>query len=310
MHTFGKILKIILIVVLVLAAILVLGLWLLSRIPSAPRDYPSSVKTGGVLEKQYLALGPDSIRFFEEKAEDPYKKFSVYYPQTLEESEKTFPAVLVLNGTGILPEKYDTFFKHMASWGFVVIGDDNPSTGTGNSASAQFEELEKLNSDPQSVLYQKINLDDIGLIGHSQGGAGVLTAATNSPYKDHFKAIVALSPTHIEFAHQLGWMYEMDQIQAPTLMLAGTEGEFETESVIPISSMKKMYENLSVPKAMARRIGADHGHMLYSADGVATAWLLRHLQGNEEAAKEFNGEAPELKNNSLYQDVAIDLDKN
>ena len=58
---------------------------------------------------------------------------------------------------------------------------------------------------------------------------------------------------------------------------------------------------------MMRRIGAEHGQMLYSADGYATAWLIWQLQGDAEAAKAFIGNDPEILNNPLYQDQRIDL---
>lgn len=38
-----------------------------------------------------------------------------------------------------------------------------------------------------------------------------------------------------------------------------------------------------------RRIGAEHGQMLYIADGYVTAWFMWQLQGDEEASKAFNG---------------------
>lgn len=70
-------------------------------------------------------------------------------------------------------------------------------------------------------------------------------------------------------------------------MLAGTEGDFETQAVIPIEKMLAMYNKISSSKVMMRRIGAEHGQMLYFADGYVTAWFMWQLQGDEEAAKAF-----------------------
>jgi len=52
-------------------------------------------------------------------------------------------------------------------------------------------------------------------------------------------------------------------------------------------------------------IGAEHGQMLYSADGYVTAWFMWQLQGDEEAEKAFIGDSPEISNNKLYQDVGV-----
>ena len=38
-----------------------------------------------------------------------------------------------------------------------------------------------------------------------------------------------------------------------------------------------------------------------------TAWFSYHLQGNAEAGSFFTGSDPELKRNSRWQDVTIDL---
>ena len=58
---------------------------------------------------------------------------------------------------------------------------------------------------------------------------------------------------------------------------------------------------------MMRRIGAEHGQMLYSADGYVTAWFMWQLQDNEEASKVFTGDNPEIMQNELYQDQKINF---
>ena len=57
---------------------------------------------------------------------------------------------------------------------------------------------------------------------------------------------------------------------------------------------------------MARRTSVGHGQMLYTADGYVTAWFMWHLQGDENAARAFAGNEPELLANELYQDQEID----
>ena len=91
-------------------------------------------------------------------------------------------------------------------------------------------------------------------------------------------------------------------------MLAGTEGWFETQSVIPIEDMNDMFGRLNGKKIMARRTGAEHGQMLYTADGYVTAWFMWQLQGDRNAAQAFLGDSPEIMNNPLYQDQRIDME--
>ena len=102
----------------------------------------------------------------------------------------------------------------------------------------------------------------------------------------------------------------VDKKTAPgfsTSAFAGTEGEFETETVIPLELLNEQYDKITDPKAMARRTGTDHDHMMYSAGGYVMAWFRWRLQNDAEAAKAFTGDDPELLNNPLYQDQRINL---
>lgn len=280
---------------------------MLSLIPAVPNNYTKEVETGGDIEAKYLAMGEYKVKNTKSKATPLTKYNYVYYPKELENSNKKFPVVVVLNGTGVLPKKYKALFKHLASWGFIVVGNDDGSTGFGKSADETIDYIKKANEDKDSIFYGKIDIDNIGITGHSQGGAGVFTAISVMEHKDEYKTAVALSPTHEETALAFGWNYDLTKINIPTLIIAGTVGEFETEMVIPFEKMVDMYNKIPSSKVMMRRIGAEHGQMLYKADGYVTAWFMWHLQGDEEASKAFTKEEPEILANSLYQDQKIDL---
>ena len=272
-----------------------------------PKNYTKEVKTGGNIETKYLAIGKYKVKNTKSKATELTKYNYVYYPEELENSNKKYPVVVVLNGTGVLPKKYKALFEHLASWGFIVVGNDDPSTGFGKSSDETIDYIKKANNDKDSVLYGKIDLENIGITGHSQGGAGVFTSISIMEHKDEYKTAVALSPTHEESALAFGWNYDLTKINIPTLMIAGTQGDFETQMVLPIEKMIDMYKKIPSSKVMMRRIGAEHGQMLYSADGYVTAWFMWQLQGDEEASKAFNGENQEIMQNELYQDQEIDL---
>ncbi|MCC3261226.1 hypothetical protein [Paenibacillus polymyxa] len=54
---------------------------------------------------------------------------------------------------------------------------------------------------------------------------------------------------------------------------------------------------------MARRNDADHGQMLYYADGYVTAWFMYYLNGDTEAGNAFFGENAEILSNANLQDI-------
>lgn len=296
----------ILIIILLLLILLMGGLLLLIlMVPSVPKNYTRTVKTGGLIEAQYLQFGPNHVTYQKEKGTKLTKYFHIYYPQELEKTQKQYPVVVILNGTGILPKKYPALFQHLASWGFIVIGNDDPSTGFGLSADETIDYLIKINEDQNHILHHHIDLKHIGLTGHSQGGAGVLTAISHTKHQQIYKTAIALSPTHEKMAHDLGWSYDLTQISIPLFMIAGTKGDFETKAVIPLEAMIEMYDEVPSSKVMMRRKDTDHGGMLYSADGYVTAWLMWQLQDDIYASQAFLGDNAEIYHNNLYQDVQM-----
>lgn len=303
-----KMLKIIGIIILIPIVLVIVLLVIMSFIPMTPNNYTKEVKTGGDIEAKYLSMGDYKVKNIKRDGSEITKKYYIYYPEELKNSDQKYPVVVILNGTGVLPKKYKALFKHLASWGFVVIGNDDGSTGFGKSADETIDLIISENDNNNSIFYGKLDLDNVGITGHSQGGAGVFTATTIMEHKDKYKTAVALSPTHEETAHVFGWKYDLTKINIPTLMIAGTNGDFETQSVIPIEKMAKMYNKIPSSKAIARRIGAEHGQMLYSADGYVTAWFMWQLQGDKEASKAFVGDSPEISNNKLYQDVRLSVE--
>lgn len=304
-----KVLKIIGIIVLIPILLIILLLVFMSFIPAVPKNYIKEVKTGGEIEAKYLAMGKYKVKSTKSKATELTKYNYVYYPEELKNSNKKYPVVVVLNGTGVLPKKYKALFNHLASWGFIVVGNDDRSTGFGKSSDETIDYIKKANKDKDSVLYEKVDIDNIGITGHSQGGAGVFTAISIMEHKDEYKTAVALSPTQEEMALGFGWNYDLTKVNIPTLMIAGTQGDFEIQAVIPIEKMIDMYSKIPSPKAMMRRIGAEHGQMLYSADGYVTAWFMWQLQDDEVASKAFVGDNPEIMVNELYQDQKINIKK-
>lgn len=305
MKTAVKMLTVIGIVVLAVAALLAVLVLRLLTAPMVPAGYTKTVKTGGGIEAAYLAEGGHKVKYAEAPAPCDWKKFELYYPAELEQGENTYPVVVFVNGTGVYGSKYKALFRHLASWGFIVLGNEDPSTCTGDSADATLAYLLAENSNPDSVFFHRVDLESIGISGHSQGGVGVFNAVTATAHSSCYKTAVALSPTQEEGAAALNMPYDLAKLTIPTLLLAGTAGDFETQLVIPIEQMEKMYQRMDVPKVMARKTGCEHGQTLYEMDGYVTAWFMWHLQDDERAAGAFTGDSAEISRNPLYQDVKI-----
>jgi hypothetical protein len=96
------------------------------------------------------------------------------------------------NGTCAQPEGYGALLRYIASYGYVVVAANMRQVGTNNtsgtgSAQPMLRALDfaaAANMDSASPYYQKLDMTKVGAMGHSQGGAATVTAASDSRVKD------------------------------------------------------------------------------------------------------------------------------
>ena len=301
--------KVLLMVIRIILGLFVLaGLFVLwqSYRQLIPKAYTEKTETGGDIEKKYLAMGSHKVSSVSIKRDDSLKKILVFYPEDIRNTDKTYPLVVYSNGTGQKGSQYKNLYRHLASWGFIIAANDDPQSYSGLPAEKTLGYMLEENGREGSIFHGKIDLENIGTYGHSQGGAAVYNTITAQQHSSVYKTAVALSPTCEELADALGWHFDLSAVKIPVFIAAGTAGDFEINTVIPYEKLLLMYDHLQVPKAMARRTGAEHANTVCIADGYVTAWFMWHLQGDAEAARAFTGSDPELLKNPLYQHQQID----
>lgn len=278
--------------------------------------YYENTNPAGDIEKKYTALGSHSVLSVGYKSSnEKCKRYAIWYPSDMTSGNKKYPLVVMANGTGITAPKYKEVFMHLASWGFIVVGNEDENSWSGESSAQTLDFMIALNQNKSSIFYQKIDTANIGIAGHSQGGVGAINAVTNQKNGKLYKAMFIASTTHLELSQGLGWPYEASKIQIPCFMVAGTlkvdagdgvEGSTSV-GIAPLFSLQENYKSIpqSVSKVMARRKDKDHGDMLRSADGYMTAWFMYYLKGDAEAGKAFFGKDAELFGNPNWQDVKV-----
>ena len=293
-------------VLLVLIAAGFLLLRYIASRPAAPGDYQQRVQTGSAAEAKYMSGGSFAVSVYEAPVLQVFKQYTIYYPTELETSGQQYPVIVLCNGSGTPVSQYPAVPKHYASWGFIVIGTEEEYAWNGFGAEMSVRYLEKLNASRQleenepNIFYQKIDLDHVGIVGHSQGGVGVLNAITAQEHKNTYQAAVSLSPTNQELANALDWNYDASLIDIPILLISGAGGG--DDWVVTGEQLADIYNDIAGSKVMARRRDTVHNEVLYSANGYVTAWFLWHLQGDTAASGIFTGASPDLSSNPLYQD--------
>ena len=281
--------------------------------PLLDDDYYESFASPAPLEKKYARRGGQNVAYTEFSVEKSViGKIGAWYPQQLESDGARYPMVVVVNGSNTKASMYKPFFERLASWGFVVVGTEDGQAGTGETTSVALDFM--LNAPRDSVLHGRIDADNIGVVGYSQGGAGAIRAVTEHGNSGAFKTIFTGSAAYAALAKNMGWGYDIAKVTIPYFMTAGTgtsedAGVKDTSSefggVAPLSSLADNYNQMPgcALKVRARVAGAEHWQIQMLTDGYMTAWMRYQLQADPEAASVFIGDKAELLVNRKWQDV-------
>jgi len=297
--------------IVALIVIILAVLKILSGLPTPSKNYWEEIETAGEIEAKYLQYGAYETSYYEEQTLQWFEKYEIHYPSELETADKQYPVIVVCNGTGMTASKSKYILDHYASWGFIVIGNEETYSWNAFGAEMAIRHLQRLNDSPtindkNNIFFQKIDFDNVGIIGHSQGGVGVFNAITNTDHKEIYKTAISLSPTNKELAAALEWPYDATKIDIPIMLVSGAGGG--DDWVVTLEGLTDIYNDISSDKLMLRRKNTPHGSTGHAENGYVIAWFMWQLQGDEEAAKAFVGADAEILDNSLYQDQQIQFD--
>lgn len=316
-----KILKITIIAILILAILIVGGVFvLLAYFNHVNKHYYDYAAPAGEIEKKYTALGSYEVSYAEYAADnEAYVKYEIWYPSEMKNTQAVYPVVIMANGTGVKASQYKEVFNHLSSWGFIVIGNEDENSRSGASSAASLDFILKLNDDSGSEFYNKIDRNNVGIARHSQGGVGAINAVTSQSNGAFYKAMFTASATSGYWGQDSmfgsEWRYDVSKINIPCFMVAGTgyadagnaEDIIPTEGqgICPLWSLTENYNAIpdTVSKIIAREVGKDHGDMLRYADGYMTAWFMYQLKNDTEAGTAFIGDDAEILFNANWQDI-------
>lgn len=285
----------------------------------APYGWQDKMKgVACLIEKKFHNNGSDKVSSLQiELKEKSGKKLTVWFPKEMLTEGKPCPMVIMCNGTGVPATAYASVFEHLASWGFIVVGNRNKMSGPGKSTSLTLDFMLQENERQGSPFYHKIDTANIGLAGHSQGGSAVFTSVTAWPNGKRFKAAVAESPAHKELANFLKADYDISKMDIPLLLTASTcmdgflhdPDDGKGNRICSLADMQGEMRDIhtahpTVHVVMARLSDStkSHGDNLMESEPYLAAWFSYWLKGDKEAGKAFFGNNPEMKSNKRWQD--------
>ncbi len=281
-------------IVLILAAALAIFLQLLihSNVPELAK---------GSLEQRYAQQGSYPVKVEEVESTMGEALYRIYYPAF--QGDESYPVISWGNGTGATPDRYDELLTHLASWGFIVIDSYSTTTGTGKEIGEAIHYLGKENERENSLFYQKIQMEQIGAAGHSQGSTGVINAHTNYSSGSLIKTVVSIALPDLKHCDPED-VYNTSRITAPFLIMGGTRDFL----ISPVSTNQIALQNAnaSTPVMMGMAKGAAHTAIEGNGGnhrGYLTAWMRYRLLDDQEAMKAFHGDASEMMHNPNWSDV-------
>ena len=134
--------------------------------------------------------------------------YCVYYPKQKIEARETCKTIIWSNGTFAIPWIYHALLKHLASWGYVVVASWSPFTFLDQALlKGGIKFCNKINQEDERFK-GLIDVENLGVTGHSQGGGVALFLARLA----NIKACVAIEQAPIS----------CKKINTPLLILAGS----------------------------------------------------------------------------------------
>lgn len=205
--------------------------------------------------------------------------YTVFRPACMKPGEK-YPVITWGNGTCGQSGGYATLLATLASHGFVVFASNSRWTDQGTMEMLRALDFAKAaNEDKDSVFYQKLDLDKVGAMGHSQGASATFHAASDP----RIKSIIL-------------WNGGAGDPAKPFLSVSG---ERDVTMATP-ASMATAVNGATEPGAwlfyhqVLLTGGNVTGHLTLMEQGERVteptiAWWKYQLNGDEEAKKMFVG---------------------
>lgn len=269
--------------------------------------YKKEVNTHMPIESKYKETGSEQVAKIEYISQnETIGKIIAVYPQSLLRSNQSLPLVNIGNASNTTAYDLMEAMEHLASWGYVVIGNMDKQTGTGASISQTLDEFLDLASKPDNEFYGKIDTSKIAIAGYSQGAYGTVMAATAYPNSHIYKAIYLCSCPQKQLGINFKWgTSDFSKINAPLLMLAGT-GNWDSKIISPEEAFQANFDETTgdFPVLAARHTHEDHEDMGGEGDAYMTAWFCYFLKGDSTAGKAFTGDDAEiLKNTERWNNI-------
>jgi len=287
---------------------------LLPQVASATTYQPT-----GPIERRYAADGAWVTATMVTNACDREGNLcDIWYPSDLgsnalkhETTGFRHPAIVFADGTSDkIAADYAAFFlRHLASWGFIVIRSRDGATGQGDTVLDTASFLLDSSRNTGSIFYGKVDADNVGLVGHSQGAATTtLLFSRNTPiFKTYVPIETPIRPFCVIAKCTID-LAALPKVTHGSIFYIG--GDLDAVSSLPTNLGYYAPTSSKIDKVMGMIAGGSHGEIqgnpgcesvgiplycnigAYPLLGYPTAWFMWKLQNAADGPAAFaeNGE--------------------
>lgn len=284
------------------------GLCLLSLVSSAAF---AAYTPKGPIEQKYMADGPWAVTYTATTVacDREGNLCDIWYPTNLGANGFHHPVISWANGSGQVPPVYSYWLRHLATWGFIVVGTRDTGTSSGGTVTDAANYIITQGNTAGSLFYGKVDGTKAGVAGHSQGGctAAKLFATRQAPFSAYYAAhpspawitpfLCGLSlPSEVQNTTNTGAIFYMSGAQDGG---GNTGGDLLTKYYAPTNSTATKalgVLTLAAHNDVSGNPGCQGGGCttgVYGYLGYPTAWFMWKLQGASDGPAAFsssNGE--------------------
>jgi hypothetical protein len=298
------------------------------------RNYPTKP-----IELKYYANGPWAVteRLGGACCDSSGNKFDLFYPTNLGGNGFKHPILTWGKGTKAKPGQYDYFLKHLASWGFVIVATEDQNTGPGQTIVDAAKYMIGENSNSSSIFFRKLDVREIGALGHSQGATGAINAMIKSG--GLIKTVIAIElPRQFFCSSKVNCTDTKNLTAGSIFFIDGSEDGISPPTQYSWESGEQSIEAyydatpVGIAKVKGTLIGPDHLDLIGQPDcstdrapmlaqfmcrngvygylGYPTAWMMAQLQGDTYAAGAFaKGSGEIFSETTNWEYVESDITK-
>ena len=198
---------------------------------------------------------------------------TVVRPTALGRDGLKHPVFIWGPGGGTTPASYASLMSRIASHGFVVYSQVSRGAN-GSEMVAAMNWLTSENNRAGSPYYQKLDLDKIGVGGHSYGSNSAMMAARDQRVK--------------AFVHTAGSAFRGDgrarNLRVPSAFICG-----QNDPTANVTDCRTDYSQTTAPVFFTIMAGETHLSTPRAGLPVVVAWLRWHLGGESERRSSFLG---------------------